>query len=313
MEINEVVVMYLDASEITRPAAPDDVSPVKGILSHYSFMMLSRGVYAMREWSCWCSSCVRVRGRGPHLGTVSDGSRLLVPGCDLAHLTEWNEGSFTVTPASGLINRRNRLRDLWTQVLERQIKPGRYGCVQVRELWSTTEERHYRPGHHWLFEFGDAGNGTSVEKQFSHLSHRSWEAYKGLRFYADEQALSVKRWLHRIDSDPSGLSFEDWEPEEGEVDTGAQPAYMIVNSSEVRGVATLGRGAAAELQEVWPASLSTELQCARPSSRTRGAGGFVHYMKLSVSANMCCVRISITLGVSDVSEQGIHLACPGVL
>eukprot|EP00966_Prymnesium_polylepis_P299922 6931083-Prymnesium_polylepis.1 len=52
MQINEIQVMYLDASEVSRPEVPDDVSPVHGILSHYSFMMISRGVYAMREWSC---------------------------------------------------------------------------------------------------------------------------------------------------------------------------------------------------------------------------------------------------------------------
>jgi hypothetical protein len=39
MEINEVVVMYLDADEIERPASPPDVSPVKGILSSYSFLL----------------------------------------------------------------------------------------------------------------------------------------------------------------------------------------------------------------------------------------------------------------------------------
>ena len=37
MEINECVVMYLDIDQINRPAVPDDVSPVKGILSHYSY------------------------------------------------------------------------------------------------------------------------------------------------------------------------------------------------------------------------------------------------------------------------------------
>jgi hypothetical protein len=41
MKINQVVVMYLDTDEIVRPVAPpDDVSPVKGILSSYSFLFL---------------------------------------------------------------------------------------------------------------------------------------------------------------------------------------------------------------------------------------------------------------------------------
>ena len=81
MEINEIVVMYLDAAEIKRPEVPDDVSPVAGILTHYSFLMLGRGVYAMRQWSCWCPACSSVRGRGWHLGTISDGAYLKVPGC----------------------------------------------------------------------------------------------------------------------------------------------------------------------------------------------------------------------------------------
>jgi len=35
-----------------------------------------------------------------------------------------------------------------------------------------------RPGHHWLFKFGDAGNGTSCEKTFN-LTRLTWEDYKG--------------------------------------------------------------------------------------------------------------------------------------
>eukprot|EP00966_Prymnesium_polylepis_P235790 5453297-Prymnesium_polylepis.1 len=183
LEINEIVVMYLDTSEISRPAAPDDVSPnssnsrhtallpslsqqrplivlwqvspVKGILSHYSFMMLSRGIYAMREWSCWCAACSRVRGRGPELGTVSDGRLLQVPGCTHSKLTVWREDQFAISKAVGPANRKKRLAELWAE-LEPTIKPGKYGCVQVRELWGQGEERHYRPGHHWVFEFGDA-------------------------------------------------------------------------------------------------------------------------------------------------------------
>ena len=250
--------MYLDTSEIVRPAAPDDVSPVHGILSHYSFMMLGRGVYAMREWSCWCPACSRVRGRGPELGTLSDGCLLKVPGCTHSKLTVWStvwrEGEFSISKCSGVANRKNRLAELWAK-LKLSIAPGKYGCVQVRELWDQSEERHYRPGHHWLFEFGDAGDGTCIEKSFSEMPARSFQVYKGMRFYNGEKALRVKRWLHRIDADNSGLTFEPWEPREDELDPNAQPAFMIVNSSEVRGVATLGRGPKAELQEILPAPL----------------------------------------------------------
>jgi hypothetical protein len=50
------------------------------------------------------------------------------------------------------------------------VKSGVWGCVQVREKWSTEEDAHRRPGHHWLREFGDAGNDTSCVKEFN-LSH----------------------------------------------------------------------------------------------------------------------------------------------
>ena len=81
------------------------------------------------------------------------------------------------------------------------------------------------------------------------------------------QAITVKRWLHRLDEDASGLTFEDWEPGEGELDPNAQPAFTIVNSSEVRGVASLGRDARAQLQEILP----LELESAGRGARTRSA------------------------------------------
>lgn len=269
MEINEVVVMYLDASEIHRPQVPDDISPVKGILSHYSlFMLLSRCVYAMREWSCWCVACSRVCGRGDACGTTIDGALLRVQGCKRSALTVWRQGEMTVMRGSGIANRRKRLAELWKQ-LEAKIGPGKFGCIQVRELWSTSEQLHYRPGHHWVFEFGDVGDGSCVEKNFSDLAHRSWEVYKGVRFNCGDKALRVKRWLHRLESDTSGLTFEPWNPQPHELDPNAQPAHMIVNSSELRGVATRGHTASAEIQEIVPPALRAVMR--RASGNTRGA------------------------------------------
>ena len=114
-----------------------------------------------------------------------------------------------------------------------------------------------------------------MEKSFSALPHRSFEVYKGMRFYNGEKALTVKRWLHRMDADGSGLTFEDWDPSAEDLDPNAQPAFMIVNSSEVRGVATLGRGPKAELQEIPPAALRgvPVVTLGGPSSRTRSATG----------------------------------------
>jgi hypothetical protein len=264
MQINEIVVMYLDESEIHRPASPPDVSPVVGILSHYSFLFLGTpGHYAMRPYNCWCPACSRMCGRGH--GAVSRGAFLDVPGCSHSKLTVWKEDKFTVRPRDGQREREKRLAEIRKKELSK-AKPGKWGCVQVRELWSTKEEIHLRPGHHWLFEFGDAGDGTCVEtvngqKTFS-LPPRKWVEHKGVRFYNGDSALVVKRWLHRVDEDASGLSFVEWDPK-AEADPEAPPVEMIVNSSELR-------AAGFSLREVLP--LALESLARQGARRTRGAG-----------------------------------------
>ena len=56
------------------------------------------------------------------------------------------------------------------------------------------------------FLSGDAGNGASCEKEFTRLG-RQGEVYTGTRFFNGDRALVVKRWLHRVDEDASGLTF----------------------------------------------------------------------------------------------------------
>eukprot|EP00966_Prymnesium_polylepis_P332645 7388128-Prymnesium_polylepis.1 len=193
----------------------------------------------MRPYICWCSACARVRGRGPEFGTRSAGHRILeVPGCSRKKLTWWTEGEFVVTPKARIANRKKRLAELW-DMLRTEIAPRKFGCCQVRELWSTAEEVHYRPGHYWIFEFGDAGDGSSFEKDFT-LPRRSWQDYNGVRFYDGHAALVIKRWCHRISGDMSGLDFIDWDSKGKDVDPDAPPAAMILNSSELRGVFELG-------------------------------------------------------------------------
>jgi hypothetical protein len=80
----------------------------------------------------------------------------------------------------------------WVAKALPSVKPGVWGCVQARTQWSTEEDAHMRPGHHWLCEFGDAGNGTSCERQFN-LGHRQCEDYRGTRFYNKDSALVIKR------------------------------------------------------------------------------------------------------------------------
>ncbi len=106
---------------------------------------------------------------------------------------------------------------------------GVWGCVQARAQWSTEEDTHMRPDHHWLCEFGDAGNGTSCESQFN-LDHRKCEDYRGTRFYNKDSALVIKRRLNRVEEDASGLTFQEWTPD---VDTSRPPVAMLINSIEI--------------------------------------------------------------------------------
>ena len=51
-------------------------------------------------------------------------------------------------------------------------------------------------------------------------------------------------WLHRVDEDVSGLTFEEWDPS-ADTDASEAPVAMIVNSSELR-------AAGFDLREVIP-------------------------------------------------------------
>jgi hypothetical protein len=219
--------------------------------------------YAMRRYSCWCPACSRVRGRGPASGTVSDGAFLKVPNCDRKELSVWKEAHFTVTQEAGIQQRKKRVAEMITKELAK-AKPGAWGCVQAREQWSEEEQIHLRPGHHWIFEFGEAPDGTSCEFTFAFSPlqpKRNGVVYKGMRFYNGDRALKVKRWLHRVAEDASGLTFEEWDPTK-DVDNSQPPVPMIINSSELR-------GAGFNLQEVIPPALEA---AARSGRRTRGAG-----------------------------------------
>ena len=57
-------------------------------------------------------------------------------------------------------------------------------------------------------------------------------------------ALVVKRWLHRVETDASALTFTEWD-ETMEKAPGAPTVGMIVNSSELR-------AAGFKLQELLP-------------------------------------------------------------
>ena len=98
------------------------------------------GHYAMRNYSCWCDACSRVRGRGH--GAESRGAQLR---CRRSQLTVWTEDKFTVRPAAGIrvvvtiVLRANRVSELLAKAPSK-VKPNVWGRVQVRNLWLTEEE-----------------------------------------------------------------------------------------------------------------------------------------------------------------------------
>jgi len=88
-----------------------------------------------------------------------------------------------------------------------KAKTGGMGmCADSRDVVNG-EQVHLRPGHHWLFEFIDGGEGSNCEKLFLLPQRRTGVVYKGTRFY--NRAIRVKRWLHRVDEDATGLTFEE--------------------------------------------------------------------------------------------------------
>jgi hypothetical protein len=107
-------------------------------------------------------------------------------------------------------------------------------------------------------EFGDAGNDTSCEKQFN-LDHHKCEDYRGTRFYNQDSALVIKRYLNRVEEDVSGLTFQEWT---SDVDTSRPPVVMLINSSELCSTGF-------NLREVSPPSFEATT---RGDLRTRGAG-----------------------------------------
>ena len=137
-----------------------------------------------------------VRGHGcVSLGCVSRGNLLDVSGCLRSKLTVWKEEQFTVLPGHGIKQREKRVPEWVAKVLP-LAKPGVWGCVQARAQWSTEEDAFMRPGHHWLCEFGDAGNDTSCVKQFNLvLSSSSGDSTEWRRMCQDSRSKSGHRTL----------------------------------------------------------------------------------------------------------------------
>ena len=75
------------------------------------------------------------------------------------------------------------------------------------------------------------GTNNGIEKKFKLVAHK-YEEYKGLCFGNGDCVLVVDVWLHRVDEDVSGLTFEEWDPSV-DTDPSEAPVAIIVNSSEM--------------------------------------------------------------------------------
>ena len=78
---------------------------------------------------------------------------------------------------------------------------------------------------------------SSCEFSFSFSGlqpNRNGVVYQGTRFYNGHQALRVKRWLHLVAEDASGLTFEEWDTTK-DIDNSQPPVPMIINSIELGG------------------------------------------------------------------------------
>jgi hypothetical protein len=151
-----------------------------------------------------------------------------------------------------------RVAEIVARELEK-VKPDKWGCVQAREFWSPQEERQVCPGHFCLLNFGKVpGSNRCVERKFK-LGTRQYEEYKGVHFGNGDYVLVVDVWLHRVDEDTSGLTFEEWDPST-DTDASEAPVAIMVNSSELC-------SAGFDLREVIP----MQLEAARGGQCTCGA------------------------------------------
>ena len=136
-KVNEIVVLYADATDIAERAEVerskyDSLTDQK---KTFSYMPLAKGVIARRCLSCFRPGCFRALGRG--LGTM-DSNLSVRCECDGAHYA-WNEQDVNRTDAGGIAERRVAAqREGKRQV--GKLKPGMWVAAQDR---STSESDVY--------------------------------------------------------------------------------------------------------------------------------------------------------------------------
>ena len=206
--IKRITVMYSDHTEIhERPVVEKDFEPLTGKMSSFSFLMLAHEQIARRERSCWCeAACMHAYGRDSAPMRLSSEGELHCRDCESGNHFDgaaypWREQSMKKLSTSGVANRRREAQESGKE-LARKLKPGDFFAVQAREQWSTAEGVHMRPGHFWV-------------AQASHFRVEAAErrmSINGTIFSKGDLIVKVGRYFDRDVSDPTGLTFEEWQP-----------------------------------------------------------------------------------------------------
>ena len=90
------------------------------------------------------------------------------------------------------------------RTLAKKLKPGDFFAVQARERWSTAEVVHERPGHFWVAQTRLTGPCITVADKRMTVN--------GTIFAKDDIMIWVGRYFDRDVADPTGLTFEEWQP-----------------------------------------------------------------------------------------------------
>ena len=203
--IKKITVLYSDHSEISeRPAVEHNFEQLTGKMTSFSYLMLGDELISRRERSCWCRACMHAHSRD-HLRMSSE-SELHCVECESGQrfggpAFPWREQ--TIKRLGGGLAARRKEAQTEGARLARKLKPGDFFAVQARELWSTSEDIHVRPGHFWVAQ---AASNFRLEIADKRLT------LGGTTFAKGDLIVHIGRYFDRDVSDPSGLTFEEWQP-----------------------------------------------------------------------------------------------------
>ena len=207
--IKRISVLYSDHAEITeRPAVEKDFEPLTGKMTSFSFLMLAHEQIARRERSCFCAAaCMHAHERDSSPFRLAAEGELHCRDCESGqHFSgpayPWREQSMKMLSTSGVANRRKEAQASG-MALARKLNPGEFFAVQARERWSTAEEQHLRPGHFWVAQASSNFRVEAADKRMS---------LGGTVFNKGDLIVKIGRYFDRDVSDPSGLTFEEWQP-----------------------------------------------------------------------------------------------------